>query len=85
MGQDMDRDAGFNEIYPELLKRLDDAQDGIRLEACKAFEIYFDNLCDPWSSSLYPYTIKQIFIHIDDPNQQIQNAIVKVLEKASHV
>lgn len=72
MGQDMDRDSGFNEIYPELLKRLDDAQDGIRLEACKAFEIYFDNLPDPWSSSLYPYTIKQIFIHIDDPNQQIQ-------------
>ena len=40
MGSDMDRE-GFNEIYPELLKRLDDAQDGIRVEACKAFEVLF--------------------------------------------
>jgi hypothetical protein len=34
---------------------------------------------------LYSYTIKQIFIHIDDPNPVIQTAIVKVLEKASRV
>mmetsp|Transcript_882 Transcript_882/g.1328 ORF Transcript_882/g.1328 Transcript_882/m.1328 type:complete len:481 (+) Transcript_882:28-1470(+) len=68
MGHDMDRES-FNEIYPELLKRLDDAQDGIRIETCKAFEVFFDNLPSEWSSSLYPYTVKQIFIHIDDPNQ----------------
>lgn len=80
MGKDMDRE-GFNEIYPELLKRLDDAQDGIRIEACKSFEILFTHMPDPWSTSLYSYTIKQIFIHIDDPSQAIQQAIVKVLEK----
>ena len=84
MGEDMDRD-GFNEIYPELLKRLDDAQDGIRVEACKAFEVLFTYLQDPWSSSLYPYTIKQIFIHIDDPNPAIQQAIVSLLEKSCRV
>lgn len=28
-------------IYPELLKRLDDAQDGIRIETCKVFEVFF--------------------------------------------
>lgn len=57
MGKDMEHD-GFHEIYPELLKRLDDAQDGIRIEACKAFEVLFEHIRDPWSSSLYPYTIK---------------------------
>ena len=81
MGHDMDRE-GFGEIYPELLKRLDDAQDGIRVEACKSFEVLFTYMPDPWSTSLYPYTVKQIFIHIDDPNQEIQQAIVKCLEKA---
>ena len=70
MKEDMDRE-GFNEIYPELLKRLDDAQDGIRVEACKSFEVLFTYLPDPWSTSLYKYTVKQIFIHIDDPNQTI--------------
>ena len=79
----MDREA-FTEIYPELLKRLDDAQDGIRVETCQAFEIFFTHLPEYWSSSLYPYTIKQLFIHIDDPNTSIQNAVVKVLEKAMH-
>ena len=57
MGKDMDRE-GFNEIYPELLKRLDDAQDGIRIEACKSFEVLWSLIYDPWSTSLYPYTIK---------------------------
>ena len=61
----------YIELYPELLKRLDDAQDGIRIETCKCFEVFFDQLMDPWSSSLYDYTIKTIFIHLDDANEKI--------------
>ena len=61
-------------IYPELLKRLDDAQDGIRIETCKALEVMFDVMDDPWSGSLYEYTVKSIFIHLDDPSQDIQKA-----------
>ena len=75
----------YTTIYPELLKRLDDAQDGIRIEVCKVFEIFFDQIPDPWSSSLYEYTIKTIFIHLDDPNEKIQQAIISVLRKASRV
>ena len=73
------------EIYPELLKRLDDAQDGIRVETAAAFEYFFDSIEGKWSDSLYDYTVKQIFIHLDDPNQQIQQAINKVLQKAARV
>ena len=40
---------------------------------------------DPWSGSLYEYTVKNIFIHLDDPNQEIQKATTKVLEKAARV
>ena len=75
----------LNLVYTELLKRLDDAQDGIRIETCKVFEVYFDNLYDPWSSSLYEYTIKTIFVHLDDSNEEIQKAITNVLKKASRV
>ena len=56
----------YQAVYPELLKRLDDAQDGIRIENCRVLEIFFDGLPDPWSSSLYEYTIKNIFVHLDD-------------------
>ena len=80
----MDRED-YNTVYPELLKRLDDAQDGIRVECCRALEVFFERLPDPWSSSLYEYTIKAIMIHLDDPNQDIQRAISKVLEKGSRV
>ena len=72
-------------IYPELLKRLDDAQDGIRIETCKVFEIFFEKLPDPWSSSLYEYTINNIFVHLDDQNTAIQEAVSAVLRKAARV
>lgn len=58
----------FSEFYADILKRLDDAQDQIRIEACKALEVFFDLLPEYWSSSLYPYTVKAIFIHLDDPS-----------------
>jgi dynein assembly factor 5 len=56
----------YKEIYPELLKRLDDSQDGIRIATAESFTVFFKYLPDPWSSSLYDYTIKTIFIHLDD-------------------
>lgn len=47
--------------------------------------MFFDNIQDPWSSSLYEYTIKNIFVHLDDQNEEIQKAVVGVLRKASRV
>jgi len=35
-------DEDYKGMYPELLKRMDDAQDGIRIEMCKVFEVFFD-------------------------------------------
>jgi len=56
----------YKEIYPELLKRLDDSQDGIRIATAETFCLFFKYLPDPWSASLYDYTVKNIFIHLDD-------------------
>lgn len=78
-------DEDYKQIYPELLSRLDDAQDSIRIETAKVFEVFFEFLPDPWSSSLYEYTVKQIFIHLDDQNELIQRAIMDVLKKAARV
>jgi len=82
--EDIDHDV-FKELYEQLLKRLDDAQDGIRIETCKVFEIFFEKLPDPWSSSLYEYTINNIFVHLDDQNTAIQEAVSAVLRKAARV
>ncbi len=59
-------DEDYKEIYPELLKRLDDSQDGIRIATAETFQMFFRHLPDPWSCSLYEYTVKNIFIHLDD-------------------
>jgi hypothetical protein len=34
-------------------------------------EVFFDMLPEYWSSSLYPYTVKAVFIHLDDPSELI--------------
>jgi dynein assembly factor 5 len=59
-------DEDYKDIYPELLKRLDDSQDSIRVETANALIVFFSQLPEDWSSSLYEYTIKNIFIHLDD-------------------
>jgi len=74
----LDHDC-MKEIYEQLLKRLDDAQDGIRIETAKTFELFFELLPENWSNSLYDYAIKGIFIHLDDNNVEVRDAIVKVL------
>lgn len=78
-------DEEYKEIYPELLKRLDDSQDGIRIATAETFQVFFKVLPDPWSTSLYDYTVKNIFIHLDDSNPEIQKAIKEVLIQAARI
>lgn len=75
----------FKEVYPELLKRLDDSQDGIRLEACKAYEAFFEFLPKDWATNLVEFMVQNIYIHLDDSDENIQQAIAQVLKKAAQV
>ena len=75
----------FKEVYPELLKRLDDSQDGIRIETCKAFENFFQFVPEDWANNLFEYMIQNIFIHLDDSEDTIQVAIANVLKQAAKV
>jgi dynein assembly factor 5 len=78
-------DEEYKDIYPELLKRLDDSQDGIRIATAESFQVFFKALPDHWSSSLYEYSVKNIFIHLDDSNPDIQKAIREVLVAAARI
>jgi len=40
--QDIFTDEDYKEVYAELLKRLDDSQDSIRIETANAFMIFFN-------------------------------------------
>lgn len=74
----------LREIYPELLKRLDDSNDKIRAVTCEALSMFFKCMPPKWSKSLYEYILKSLFVHLDDPNPEIQRGIHGVLEVAVH-
>jgi len=74
----------LREIYPDLLKRLDDSNDQIRVVVCKALVTFFQCLPPKWSNSLYEYILKTLFIHLDDPAPSIQDAVYEVLQAAVH-
>jgi len=74
----------LREIYPELLKRLDDSNDKIRVAVCEALACFFKCLPHNWSRTLFEYILRTLFVHLDDPNIEIQQGIYAVLESAVH-
>jgi hypothetical protein len=77
----------LREVYPELLKRLDDSNDAIRLAACSALRTFFDILSavPNWGNGVLQYVLKTLFIHLDDPSSEMQDAMTTVLEAACQV
>jgi hypothetical protein len=84
--------GGFGEqavldIYPRLLKRLDDSDDVIRVAVCDTFKSFM--LCAPkevYRGTMITYSLDQLFIHLDDPDPKIQKSIFDVLlHIAEHV
>ena len=75
-------------LYPELLKRLDDASDDVRMVACGPLIALFNamNYCANWNDQCnfekanYQYLLRGLLVHLDDPSPEIQQAIVAVLE-----
>merc|ERR1712094_131078 len=47
----------LREVYPEMLKRLDDSNDKIRTVVCEALSVFFKCLPPKWSRSLYAYIL----------------------------
>ena len=76
-------------LYPELLKRLDDASDDVRLRACAPISALFGamNYCANWSDTCnfdkanYQYLLRGLLVHLDDPSPDIQDAIAMVLRR----
>ena len=70
----------ISNMYPVLLKRLDDSNDHVRINVCNALEHFCQ--CAPrtaYTSTCIDYTLDQLFIHLDDVNPAIQDAVYKVI------
>ena len=80
-------------LYPELLKRLDDASDAVRLAVCEPIRALFGamNYSQVWSETAnfdkanYQYLLRGLLVHLDDPSPDIQGAIFGVLQVGMHI
>lgn len=74
------------DLYPHLLKRLDDSQDTNRILACEVFVLFFKIAQKvKISESTFEYIMKTAFIHLDDPNENVRQAVLNFLKEAKVV
>lgn len=86
MGTSLSQDRLHN-MYPELLKRLDDSSDEVRLIVAKTFLAYFDCFESGYDVGLYRAHLEAVYrgllVHLDDPETSIQEAILGQLHSAT--
>ncbi|XP_062999555.1 dynein axonemal assembly factor 5 [Elgaria multicarinata webbii] len=75
----------LRKIYPELLKRLDDVSHDVRLAAAKALISWFRCINDDENKALLKSNIEvlyqELLVHLDDPDQNIQSAVLDILKE----
>ncbi|CAM9961025.1 unnamed protein product, partial [Phaeothamnion confervicola] len=79
-------EAPVREIYPELLKRLDDSSDDVRKAACRALTALFaasppENV----RGTVLEYSTEQLLVHLDDQDGDIQESALAVLAAAAAI
>lgn len=67
-----------------IVARLDDSNDQVRVAICGALVMFFQCAAHPrcFSSTTVDYTLDQLFIHLDDPDPTIQQAVLKAVVQA---
>eukprot|EP01135_Chromosphaera_perkinsii_P010340 Nk52_evm12s2118 gene=Nk52_evmTU12s2118 len=83
-GRSIDPDL-LHAFYDDLLKRMDDNRDEIRVAITKTFYAYLDCLPTPYDKVLYSAHLtamsRGLLVHLDDPESHIQEAVLMVLKK----
>ena len=72
-------------IYGDLLKRLDDNEDSIRIDAAAALTTFIPCVPLPLGATLVEYTIQTLLIHLDDTSEPIREAVLPALEVAARL
>ena len=63
--------------YPEILKRMDDSRDDVRVAAARCARRFFSEACPvDWDETNCLYFLKPLFVHMDDPNEDVRNAVL---------
>lgn len=69
------------DLYPALLKRLDDSSDDVRFAACGALERFVGSAPPAaFAGTCIEYMTEQLLVHLDDGDTSIQDAVLGVLK-----
>ena len=76
----------MRQLYPELLKRFDDSSDVVRRSICLAMKGFL--LAAPaahFKGTTIDYTLDCLFVHLDDPDPVMQEAVFDVIVTAATI
>ncbi|KAF6256970.1 armadillo-type protein [Scenedesmus sp. NREL 46B-D3] len=73
-------DESRRAIYPELLKRLDDSSNKVRIAACAALVAFVRSAGSSYCSTNSGYLAAGVVLHMDDGDKQVAEAACQVLE-----
>ena len=78
-------DNAVREMYPKLIARLDDSNDAVRISACATLQMFLQCAHKSYfSGTTIDYILDQLFIHLDDPDPAIQEAVLPVIVIAAN-
>eukprot|EP00884_Botryococcus_braunii_P011389 jgi/Botrbrau1/20250/Bobra.31_1s0039.3 len=68
-------DALCRDLYPELLKRLDDSENTVRIAACRTLTALVEGMSDAYDATHVQYLTSNLLVHMDDTDSQVQEAV----------
>ncbi|KAK9808847.1 hypothetical protein WJX72_004932 [[Myrmecia] bisecta] len=72
-------------IYPELLKRLDDSSNTVRIAVCEALAAFVFTLRSGYDDANTGYLLNGLLIHMDDVDPELQEAVCQVAAAMAQV
>ena len=70
-------------VYPELLKRMDDSRNDIRIAAAGVIAAFFEAMPADYDETNVGYLLKGFVVHMDDPDAAVQEAVCAACEVAA--
>jgi len=74
----------IHKVYPELLKRLDDEKDEVRVSSALALSRIFDNVSPDYDVAFFSahldFAAKALLLHLDDEEENVQAAVAVAIK-----
>lgn len=94
-GEKLSLDNFYNKIYVELIKRLDDVSDTVRVTSLNIWSKLFSVILDKQKNDEYDasgcysahweYIYKSLILHMDDPDENFRKAVFEVLSQGKEI